>query len=280
MGAQRISTAAVASVNGANCVLDRIYDLPSWTVAFLFAATFVGVSWLGALFIRPLLRLWIGKRQNTNDIIGYVLAFVSVIYGVLLGMLAIVTYQNLAQADEVSTHEAATSAALYRDVSSYPEPIRAQLGKLLTEHTKYVLAEEWQMQRLGLLRSKNEKLTEFQRVLMSFEPKSAGQQIMHEAAVQQFNKLVDHRRMRLHLADTRIPAIMWYTVVMGALLCMILIWLFDTSLMAQLLIGGLAAFGMSTMICLSALMDNPFRGELGVSPAPFQAVYDSLMSGR
>jgi hypothetical protein len=102
---------------------------------------------------------------------------------------------------------------------------------------------------------------------------------MHEAAVQGFNKLIDYRRMRLHLAETRIPTIMWYTVVMGALLCMVLIWLFDIGLMAQLVIGGLAAFGMSTMICLSALMDNPFRGELGVSSAAFQAVYDSLMKG-
>jgi hypothetical protein len=35
---------------------------------------------------------------------------------------------------------------------------------------------------------------------------------------------------------------------------------------------------MSTMICLSALMDNPFRGELAVSPAAFQVVYDSVMN--
>jgi hypothetical protein len=263
--------------NGANHVLDWIYELPSWTVAFLFAATFIGVNWLGALFVRPVLKILIGKRQGSNDVIGYVLSFVSVIYGVLLGMLAIVTYQNLAQADEVSTHEAATLAAIYRNVSSYPDPVRKQLGKLLGEHTKYVLAEEWQMQRMGLLSTQSPKLTEFQRLLMSFEPQSTGQQIMHEAAVQEFNKLVDYRRMRLHLAETRIPAIMWYTVVIGAVLCMVFIWLFDTSLMAQLILGGLAAFGMSSMICLSALMDNPFRGELGVSPAAFQAVYDSLM---
>jgi hypothetical protein len=31
------------------------------------------------------------------------------------------------------------------------------------------------------------------------------------------------------------------------------------------------------MICLTALMDNPFRGELSVSPDAYQLVYDSLM---
>jgi hypothetical protein len=261
-------------------VLYWIYDLPSWSVAFLFAATFIGFSWLGAIFVRPLLRLAISRKQRSNDVVGYVLSFVSVIYGVLLGMLAIVTYQNLSQADQVSTHEAATLAAIYRDVASYPDPVRIPLQRLLSEHTNYVLSQEWKMQRAGLLAAESPRLRDFQRLLMSFEPKSVGQQILHEASVQEFNKLVDYRRMRMHLAETQIPSIMWYTVVMGALLCMILIWLFDTGLMTQLVVGALAAFGMSTMICLSALMDNPFRGELGVSSAAFQAVYDGLMKGR
>jgi hypothetical protein len=34
------------------------------------------------------------------------------------------------------------------------------------------------------------------------------------------------------------------------------------------------------MICLSALMDNPFRGELSVSPGAFQIVYDQLMDNK
>ena len=78
------------------------------------------------------------------------------------------------------------------------------------------------------------------------------------------------------MASVSIPGIMWYTVVTGAILCMILIWLFDSTLMSQFILGGVSAFGMSTMICLSALMDSPFRGELSVSPAAFEAVLMAL----
>ena len=78
-----------------------IYDLPSWTVAFFFAAIFVTISLAGALFVRPFLRLFVGRRAGLNDVVGYVLSFVSVIYGVLLGMLAVVTYQNLTEADRI-----------------------------------------------------------------------------------------------------------------------------------------------------------------------------------
>ena len=34
---------------------------------------------------------------------------------------------------------------------------------------------------------------------------------------------------------------------------------------------------LATMISLIALMDNPFRGEVGVSAEAFQLVYDQLM---
>ena len=255
-----------------------IYELPTWTVAFLFAACFVGFSLAGAVFIRPFLRLLVGRRPGLNDVVGYVLGFVSVVYGVLLGMLAIVTYQNLSEADRVSTLEASTLGALYRDVSVYPDPLGADLKSMLSDYTRYIIDEEWSLQRWGILAgSGNEKLSGFIRLLASFEPASKGQEVLHAATLHQFKKLVDLRRPRLHLGDSSIPGIMWYTVVVGAILCMMLIWLFDTGIMTQFVLGGIASFGISTMVCLSALMDNPFRGELSVTPQAFQTVFEVLM---
>jgi hypothetical protein len=41
-----------------------IYDLPTWTIAALFAATLVGVSWFGAIFICALLRRYFPKQRE------------------------------------------------------------------------------------------------------------------------------------------------------------------------------------------------------------------------
>lgn len=271
--------AADANLGRHTRVFYWIYDLPVWTVAFLFAAIFISFGTLGAVFIRPLLRLFVSKKPGFNDIVGYVLSFVSVIYGVLLGMMAIVTYQNLSEADEVTTHEASTVAILYRDAGGYPEPLRTSMRAQLRDYVRYVLDEEWNKQKWGiLLGSGGAKLTQVQTAIASFEPANKAQEIAHLATFQQFNRLIEYRRMRLHRGEASIPAIMWYTVVMGAVLSMFLVWLFDTTLMSQLVLSGLASFGMSTMICLSALMDNPFRGELSVSPAAFETVFKSLMS--
>jgi hypothetical protein len=83
--------------------------------------------------------------------------------------------------------------------------------------------------------------------------------------------------MRLYSVETGIPAFIWYTVVVGALINMLLVWMFDIGFAAHLALGGLIAFFTSTMFCLIAVMDNPYRGELGVSPEAIQLIYDGLM---
>lgn len=57
----------------------------------------------------------------------------------------------------------------------------------------------------------------------------------------------------------------------------LLIWMFELKFTAMVLLGGLVMFFTATMICLVALMDNPFRGTISVTPESFQMVYDSLM---
>jgi hypothetical protein len=88
----------------------------------------------------------------------------------------------------------------------------------------------------------------------------------------------EDRRLRIYSVTAGIPVIMWYTVAVGALLNMVLIWLFDLRLGTHLLLGGLISFFTGTMISLIVLMDNPFRGEVGVSPQAFELIYQQMMT--
>ncbi|MEX1060449.1 MAG: hypothetical protein WED13_05455 [Methyloceanibacter sp.] len=44
-----------------------------------------------------------------------------------------------------------------------------------------------------------------------------------------------------------------------------------------MLLGGLISFFTGTMICLIALLDNPFRGEVGISPQAFELAYQLML---
>ena len=59
---------------------------------------------------------------------------------------------------------------------------------------------------------------------------------------------------------------MWFVVAVGALINMLLIWMFDLRLRTHLLLGGIISFFTGTMICLIVLLDNPFRGAVGCHP--------------
>src|SRR6202007_7976 len=72
----------------------------------------------------------------------------------------------------------------------------------------------------------------------------------------------ERRRARIYSLTSGIPTILWYTVAVGALINMILLWLFDLRPHAHWILGGLISFYLGTVISVTALMDHPYRGEL------------------
>ena len=45
-------------------------------------------------------------------------------------------------------------------------------------------------------------------------------------------------------------------------------------LVPHLILSGVISFYLATLIALIAAMDNPFRGEVCVSPDPYENVYE------
>ena len=66
---------------------------------------------------------------------------------------------------------------------------------------------------------------------------------------------------------------MWYVVLIGAVLNIMLVWLFDIDFLSHLALGGVLAFFLGTVILLIASMDNPFRGEVSIQPEAFETLY-------
>ena len=255
-----------------------IYDVPALWIVALFAVLFVGLCWLGIFLFRPFVRSRLSPDVRLNEILGDFLQYFGVMYGLLLGLLAVATYQNHTDVEKAVSSEASSLAALYRDVTAYPEPQRTELKNLLREYTRYVIEEAWPLQRQGLVPPGGVKrVADFQASLVSFEPQTKAQEALHEAAMQQFNSFFEYRRTRLYSVNSGIPPLLWYTVGAGALINMIFIWVFDLRLRVHLLLGGVISFFLAMMISLIALMDHPFRGEVGVSSGAFQLVYDQLM---
>jgi hypothetical protein len=256
-----------------------IYDIPTWKLGLIFALLFVGITWIGILFLSPFLKMWLKGQEGINDLVGYALSGFGVFYGLLLGLLSVATYQNSTDVSSTVAKEAASLAALYRDVSSYPEPVRTDLTGKIRSYTEFVINEAWPAQRKGEIHPGGVKMMDdFQKVLTSFEPSTKGQEIVHAEALRQYNDMILLRRQRLQSIGTGIPGVMWYVVGVGAVINTLLILCFRMRLDIHLVIGGLLSFFVGVLIFLVAAMDYPFRGEVSVGPDAFQLIYTSLMA--
>jgi hypothetical protein len=256
-----------------------IYDMPRWQGTLLFSAVFVGLTWLGVVLIRPWVRRHAADQPDWDALIGAILAAFVVFYGITLALIAVSSYQSFAAANQVAAREAASLGTLYRDVSSYPEPIRGDLQAMLRDYTKYVIEEAWPAQKRGVIpEGGTTRVTAFQTKLLSFQPQTPAEEILHAETIRQFDVFVDYRRQRLNSVSTRLPDVLWYVIGVGAVLNALVTWLFDVKrLTVHLLFAGIMSLFIAQIVFMLVAMDSPFRGEVSVGPDAYQLVQRSLM---
>jgi hypothetical protein len=258
-----------------------IYDYPSWLVAVAFCTSFVAVTWAGIGLVRGTVHSWIHRDKRANEMIDSALQSFFVLFGLLLGLVAVATYQDYSAASEIVDKEASSIGALYRDFSGYPEPTRTRLEEGLREYARYVIEEAWPQQREGIIPAGGTlRITALFDVLAGFEPAKKSEEIIHSEALRQFNHLVELRRSRLASVEMGLPDVLWWVVAVGALLNIVLIWLQDMEIHVHLILGAVLASILGLVIFLIAALDHPFRGIVSVDPEPIELVYRQLMQPK
>lgn len=250
-----------------------LYDLEPWRLAAFFTFSFVAFYWFGLVFVRPVLRPFVRNTAGSNDIIGYVLSCFCVFYGLLLGLIAVTAYQNVAEAG-ANVRERQRRFPLYEDVSRYPEPHGQNLRWLLRDYVRYVIRYAWPLQQQGIIPEEGTiRVAALHDRLLAFEPATAGEQVIHADTLRQLNELLAARQMRLFSVQSALPVPMWYVMLLGAVLNMAICWLFDMRFMTQLMLGGILAAYLGMMMHLIFDMNQPFRGEVSIAATPFEMLY-------
>ncbi len=108
-----------------------IYNLDNWLMCLLIVATFVSASVGGLKLVRPWVKTHCYEAfQDHNEAVSAFIGTYGVFFGITLGLIAVATWENYEAASDVVDQEAASLAALYRDVSGFPEPARTVLRAL------------------------------------------------------------------------------------------------------------------------------------------------------
>ena len=255
-----------------------IYDLPNWLIG-LGSIVFFNVLGVAGLYIT---RGWVRRRHGVshshNDLDSYFLPSVIVVYCITLGLLAVSAWTNYSQVEDRVDHEAENVSSRYRDLGPYPEPVRSALREDLRQYVREAIDVAWPLQSHGTVPTKTaHSLNNFQDEISAFQPATPAQQIIQAEVFRQFNSLVEARRARLNSVHSHMPHALWILVISGTLITLAVTFFFDTpSFSMHLSLTFLLATLLSLMIFLIGVLDTPFRGRSGVSPAPLEMVYKEM----
>ncbi len=255
-----------------------IYDHPTWQIGLLFAFVFVATSLIGLFLFRSLFHQWIHTEKRANELVGFSLSSFSVLYGILLGLVAVGAYQNFSDVSNLVTREASCLTGFYRDVSALPGPYNDKLQADLANYTRYTIDYGWPAQRQGhVTTGTTQRMTVLFNDLTAFNPTDRRTEVIFAEAFRQFNNLTELRRARMEEVTVGLPAVLWWVVGIGAFLNIVLIWMLDMEIHVHVVLTAVLALFLGVVIFLVAAMDNPFRGEVSVGPGALELVYQTYM---
>jgi len=261
-------------------MFERIFDLPLLIAGPAIVGSLCLFSLIGLVIVRrhvlPRLRVHVAD----SEFVGAMLQSIMVFYGLAVALIAVSVWQTYSNTSAIVSQEATALAALYRDVSGYPEPIRWTLQNELRYYTQQTIYEAWPLQRRGQVpRGGIKRMYIFQGDLIAFEPKTEGQKVLHGETLRAYNEMIKARNLRLDAVQTGLPAVMWGVVILGAFIGLTASFFFRVEeARLQIIQVFLLATFIGLVIFMTFALDRPFRGDLGIGPNAFQLIYDAVMN--
>jgi hypothetical protein len=260
-------------------MISLLFRLPLVVSGMLIVALFSLFAIGGLLLVRRFVLPRLHINHHDAHFCGTMVHSVMVFYGLALALIAVNVFETYADVSKIVSREATASAMLYRDISGYPEPIRSRLQAELRGYVFQIIHGAWPMQARGEVPTEGvEWMNRLQSLLLSFEPTTDGQEILHAETLRAYNNLIDARRMRVDAVLTRLPELMWIVILSGAVisLCASFFFSVEDVRLHAILVTLLAIF-IGLVIFLTFAFDRPFIGDLGISSDPYQLIYDQLM---
>ncbi|MCB5176364.1 bestrophin-like domain [Microvirga lenta] len=249
-------------------MIEWLHEMPTLLGAGLLCLIFVVPTLIGSVLLQPAVARLMSGEKDANTLVGLLLNAYTLFYGVLLALLSVSVFDNYGEAQQAIAREASSITTLYRNISSYPEPPRTILLDNLRRYVDEEIGPGWSHQRQDEAASQGMALvTQFGEQIMRFRPDRAmGEDMLHRETLHAFDQFVERRRARIQAAGTNIPTIMWYVVIIGAVLNVFVLWLFDLKRTTHFIFGGVLMVFIGLVIYMVAVLDRPFRGTHGLKP--------------
>ena len=153
------------------------------------------------------------KRQQHNDVAGFLYAVVGIVYAVLLALLVIAVWERFQSSRETVESEANAVAEIAWLAYRLPEPEHHELQQDARSYAQEVVDEEWPLMEQGIEGEQGtpegwDLIDDMRATLQEVEPSTVAEQELYAEGLDQIQRLGDARRMRLVAAQEGLPGIL------------------------------------------------------------------------
>jgi hypothetical protein len=218
------------------------------------------------------------RREEQNDVAGFIFAVLGVAYAVLLAFVVIAVWQNYETAKTNVDTEANELAGVYFLASRLPEPQRTHVQDLARTYARVVVEQEWPIMERGQTSERADSLVHQLRLeLLEFNPRTEGEQVLYERGLTQLHDAVDARRSRLLEVREGIPNLLWVVLMVGGVITVSFTYLFGLkSNVAHALMVAALTLLICGILFTIAEFNNPFSGIVEIQPEAFREVLYSF----
>jgi Protein of unknown function (DUF4239) len=215
-------------------------------------------------------------RKAHNELAGFILAVIGVIYAVLLAFVAIGVWERFQVSEARTYDEAGALSTVYRDSEAFPQG--EQLRREVREYTESVIKVEWPLMRSGEeFRLASPLLERVAGTIRSLPVGSARLQNIQAQMLTAVDTALADRDARLTVDSRGINGIIWWVLLIGAVITVGFTYLFGfhRTVMQAAMVGSLSLL-VGLVIFLVIALDFPYRGSISVQPEAFRAALDNF----
>ena len=256
------------------------YTTPAWLLIALITIGFVGVACAGHVLVRRTF-----AKTNFiehNEVAGFIVAVVGVLYAVLLAFLTIVVWEHFSAAEDRANEEVDAATDIWR-FAAYLDPAdERRVSRDLDRYVESLVHDEWPKMARG--RSSAVAQQNIIRLLgdaFGLPADTLRQANVQSRVLDRVQAVADLRRRRISDNQSGVPSVLWAALIVGASAVIGFLYLFGLqNFRVQLLMTAATATVIGLTFSVIIALDFPFRGEISVSPERWIALDELIDAGR
>lgn len=217
--------------------------------------------------------------SETPDVIEYMTMMIGVIYAIVLGLAIAGVWEARGAAQETVRQEAQALHEISARAEVYPQEVRARIRADVDAYASYVVHEEWKhMSETGELSDEGTALLEkVRRSVTDYQPTNDFEGQAYQPLVDQVAVVDDARNARGQNAGETMPGVVWFGLIVGALVTVGLIFTLQIRRTGrELLLAGLFSALIAFLLFLIWDFDAPYGRGMSATSTPFTDLFPRL----